>query len=147
YPKFFKMDALCKLAFLTTEVLLADQSLEKEPNGDDFALVIGNKHASLVSDLKHHESFKDRQDYFPSPAVFVYTLPNIMLGELCIRHQITGENSCFIIDHFNADFLFQYVTDLFENEPYRYCITGWIDNSGPVYAAHLFLVERWGKDR
>lgn len=147
YSKFFKMDELCKLAFLATEVLLSEKPFAQESNREDIAVILGNKNSSIASDQKHYDSYKDRDDYFPSPAVFVYTLPNIMLGEICIRHNITGENTCFLMDHFNADFLFQYVKELFLSEQYRYCITGWIDYSDLTYSAHLFLVEKWDKDR
>lgn len=142
YAKFFKMDELCKLAFLTAEVLLADQKLVSQAEGADTALVLGNQHSSITSDVRHYDTFQDRNQYFPSPAVFVYTLPNIMLGELCIRHQITGENSCFIMNALQSEFLFRYVEDLFENEHYRYCITGWVDYSQHDYQAALWLVEK-----
>ncbi|WPP48763.1 beta-ketoacyl-[acyl-carrier-protein] synthase family protein [Catalinimonas niigatensis] len=142
YAKFFKMDELCKLAFLSAELLLKDKKLQITEEGTDIALVLGNKHSSLVSDMKHYESYQNRDEYFPSPAVFVYTLPNIMMGELCIRHQIRGENSCFMMDEFQANFVYQYVHDLFEHEQYNYCITGWVDYSLEDYNAALCLVEK-----
>lgn len=142
YPKFYKMDELCKLAFLGAEILLTGESLEREGEGEDIAIILANKNSSIASDKKHCESFQDRNNYFPSPAIFVYTLPNIMLGELCIRHQITGENSCFLMDKINPGFLFRYVNDLFENDHYKYCITGWVDYCDKAYEANLFLIEK-----
>jgi len=140
YPKFFKMDELCKLAFLAGEVLLDEQD-GIEGIGENVAIVLGNKTSSLATDRKHQKSFENRNDYFPSPAVFVYTLPNIMLGELCIRHKIKGENSCFLMDDFDAKFFNEYVHDLFE-EGYKYCITGWVDFQPTKYEAHLLLVSK-----
>ncbi|MEX2336683.1 MAG: hypothetical protein WD555_05375 [Fulvivirga sp.] len=138
YPKFFKMDELCQLAFLSAELLT--QHLD-DWNGDEVAIVIGNKHASIASDQKHHKTIADKADYFPGPAVFVYTLPNIMLGEICIRQKITGENSCFIMDQLDAEFLYPYVHHLFKTEDYRYCITGFVDYTDESYLAQLFLIE------
>lgn len=148
YSKFFKMDELSKLAFLSTEALLSDNALDSIETREDIAVIIGNRHSSIASDQKHYDLYKDRDNYFPSPAVFVYTLPNIMLGEICIRHNINGENSCFLLDQFDANFLFQYVAELFNNQNYQASLTGWVDYNGPsTYTAHLFLVEKWNKER
>ena len=101
YPKFFKMDALSKLAFLGSELLLSPiTSTEQENN---IALVLANKSSSLDTDVKYQESISDKENYYPSPAVFVYTLPNICLGEISIRHQLKSENSFFIFDVFNTN--------------------------------------------
>lgn len=141
YPKFFKMDELSKLAFIAAEVLLRDNQSESFGE-EEVAIVLGNKTSSIASDQRHASSFEDRNNYFPSPAVFVYTLPNIMLGELCIRHQITGENTCFLLNHFDGEFFYNYANDLFEQEHYKYCITGWVDYCEGEYEAHLFLVGK-----
>jgi len=136
YAKFFKMDELCKLAFIAGETLLRGKDLSIEKT----AIILGNRHSSLASDTKHQESIADGNDYFPSPAVFVYTLPNIMLGELCIRHGIKGENSCFLMEDFDVEFFNEYVRDLFVNESYKFCITGWVNYHQEKYEAHLFLI-------
>ncbi len=146
YAKFYKMDELCKLAFLAAEILLADRKIVSMTDGSDIALVLGNKHSSIASDRRHFEAYHDRENYFPSPAVFVYTLPNIMMGELCIRHQISGENACFVMDSMQTEFLFRYVQDLFINENYTHCITGWVDYSADHYHAALWLVEKINDD-
>src|SRR5688572_4494681 len=75
YPKFFKMDNLSKLAFLAAELLLKDNKKGGEEN--NTALVFANKSSSLDTDVKHQNSIADVDNYYPSPAVFVYTLPNI----------------------------------------------------------------------
>ncbi len=136
YAKFFKMDELCKLAFVAGETLLRGKDLSI----DKTAIVLGNRHSSLATDEKHQESIADGDNYFPSPAVFVYTLPNIMLGELCIRHGIKGENSCFLMEGFDVEFFNEYVRDLFKYESYKYCITGWINYQPETYEAHLLLI-------
>ena len=97
YPKFFKMDNLSKLAFLAAEVLLRP-FLQSEKNS--VALVFANRSASLDTDLKHQATIANPHEYYPSPAVFVYTLPNICLGEISIRHQLKTENSFFVFDSY-----------------------------------------------
>lgn len=141
YPKFFKMDELCQLAFLTTELLTTHVD---NWNGDKVAVVLGNKSSSLSSDKRHYQAIADKSNFFPSPAVFVYTLPNIMLGEICIRHKITGENTCFLMEQLDTDFLHSYVKHLFEIEDYQYCITGFVDYSNNDYVAKLYLIGKEG---
>src|SRR5690606_9811213 len=94
YPKFFKMDNLCKLAFLASEFLLEDSKIGSTTQ-ENMGIVLSNKSSSLNTDRKHQATINDKDNYFPSPALFVYTLPNIMIGEISIRHQIKGENVFF----------------------------------------------------
>ncbi len=143
YSKFFKMDELCKLAFLSTELLLKDQEISRNSDGSDIALVLANKDSSVASDKKHVAAIRDKETFFPSPAVFVYTLPNIMLGEICIRHQITGENTCFIMDDFDSKLVYDYVVRLFQKEFYSHCITGWVNYANDEnYLSKLFLIGK-----
>jgi hypothetical protein len=79
---------------------------------------------------------------FASPALFVYTLPNIVIGEICIRHHFQGENAFFIFEHFDANFIEQYVGNLVNNNILQACICGWVDCLGDGYKAALFLVEK-----
>ncbi|MEP6465475.1 MAG: hypothetical protein ABJB05_04185 [Parafilimonas sp.] len=135
YPKFYKMDNLSKLGFLASEVLLKEQNLNFAP--EEIGLVLTNANASLDADIKYFQSTKQ----MASPALFVYTLPNIVMGEICIRNKFKGENSFFVFEDFNADFLVNYVSDLFNNNIYELCICGWIDVVQEDYTAALFLVS------
>jgi hypothetical protein len=92
YPKFFKMDGLSKLGFLTAELLLKRREMDRYRK-ERVGLVLSNSSSSLDTDLVYTETIRDRANYFPSPSVFVYTLPNIMNGEICIRHKFRGENT------------------------------------------------------
>ena len=139
YPKFFKMDNLSKLAFLAADVLLKDitSKIEKEPN---IAIVLSNKASSLDTDRRHQKSISDASNYFPSPAVFVYTLPNICIGEISIKHKLFSENSFFIFDHFNADYLQNYTENLLETGKAESVLCGWVDFDKESYEAFLYLV-------
>ncbi|MCK7560110.1 hypothetical protein MKQ70_36410 [Chitinophaga sedimenti] len=88
YQKFHKMDLLSKLGWLSTEVLLQDISLSQYAP-EDIALVFANRSASLDTDERYYETVSD----IASPALFVYTLPNIVIGEISIRHKLKGENA------------------------------------------------------
>lgn len=140
YPKFFKMDTLSKLAFLGSELLLSPIiSTEKENN---IALVLANKSSSLDTDVKYQESISDKENYFPSPAVFVYTLPNICLGEISIRHQLKSENSFFIFEAFNPEFMSNYSNILLNSNKAETVLCGWVEFFNDNYKAFLCTISK-----
>jgi len=137
YPKFYKMDNLSKLGWLASEVLLKDFKKERyQP--EEIGLALANKNSSLDDDLKYWESAKE----IASPSLFVYTLPNIVIGEICIRNQFKGEHTFYIQDKFDADFIAKQVNFLLDNDILQACICGWVDVLGEEYKAVLYLVEK-----
>jgi hypothetical protein len=140
YPKFYKMDMLAKLGWLAAEVLLGADWLSGKYRPEDVGVVLANTNASLDTDIKYFETTKD----IASPALFVYTLPNIVIGEICIRHHFKGENAFFIFEKFDAGFIEQYVNGLVNNNILQSCICGWVEVLGEEYKAVLFLVEKMG---
>jgi hypothetical protein len=142
YIKFFKMDNLSKLAVLAAEIILKDTELYKVADKDSVAVVLANASSSLVADTRYQQTISNPENYFPSPSLFVYTLPNIAIGEICIRHKIYGENVFLISQKFDPDILCFYVNHLFDNTDTRYCITGWVECSETNYEAFLLLVEK-----
>lgn len=143
YPKFFKMDNLSKLAFLGAELLLKNEIDSAKEN--NIAIVFANKSSSLDTDLKYQESITDSENYFPSPAVFVYTLPNICLGEISIKYQLKSENSFFIFDEFNSEFLTNYPNLLLSTKKAEKVLCGWVELYKEEYKAFLYLVANEGK--
>ena len=88
----------------------------KNEQENNIALVLSNNSSSLDTDVKYQNSISNPDEYYPSPAVFVYTLPNICLGEISIRHQLKSENSFFIFDQFNPEFLNNYANVLLQTK-------------------------------
>ena len=142
YPKFYKMDNLCKLGIIATEILLKEQNFE---NDDPFstAIVLSNSNSSLDADIRYYDSTAN----IPSPALFVYTLPNIVIGEISIKYSFKGENAFFIFEKFDAGFITQYVNNLLEISGVKKCICGWVDFLKKDYDAVLFLVEKSTNDK
>lgn len=134
YAKFFKMDSLSKLAFITSDVLL------KEEQEKNIALAFSNRAASLDTDRKHHATMNS----YPSPAVFVYTLPNICLGEISIKHQLYSENAFFITDSFHANTLFDYASVLINSNCAEKVLCGWVDFDSEKHDALLYIVSKSG---
>lgn len=140
YPKFHKMDRLCKLAFVTASILLGKNGFDGY-NPEEIGVVIANANSTLHTDSKHAESIQDKENYFPSPAVFVYTLPNIMVGEICIRYNIKGESVFFVSTNFDQDFLIKYSEEMLVDGIAKTCLTGWVDYTEEDYHAILFLIK------
>ena len=71
-----------------------------------------NSLSSLAADREYLSSIAE-DDFFPSPSVFVYTLPNIVTGEISIRHKLFGECVFFVEEEFNRERALDYVRCLF----------------------------------
>lgn len=137
YPKFHKMDTLSKLGWLATEVLLQNAPLINYAP-ESVGLILSNRSASLDTDLRYYDTIKD----IPSPALFVYTLPNIVMGEISIRHGFKGENAFFTTETFEKDGMMAYVQELFREGAVSACICGWVEVMGQQYEVMLDLVEK-----
>lgn len=137
YPKFYKMDNLSKLGWLTAEVLLQQHNLTNRYPSEQIGLVLSNASSSLDADLRYLNTMNEAA----SPALFVYTLPNIVIGEISIRHKFKGENAFFISEKFDADLLETQVKLLLDNQVLQSCLCGWVELLGSNYNAALFVVE------
>jgi hypothetical protein len=140
YPKFYKMDAPCKLGFLTAELVLSKRSIADYPP-DRVGIVLYSASGSLDTDMLHQQSISNPADYFPSPSVFVYTLPNIMAGEISIRHKIKGETASFICGDPDAEQIFRYVEELFSSKRVDACLCGWYEVLGASFSSVMMLLE------
>jgi len=138
YPKFYKMDDLCKLAFIGSEIML-DDSGEK-----NVALLFSNSESSLETDRKHQQSIASKEAYFPSPAVFVYTLPNIAIGEVSIRHQLKNESVFFVSDTFPVETMVPYAEYLLQSGRAEEVLCAWIYKWDNEYKAFFYLVGKQG---
>lgn len=136
YGKFFKMDRLSKLGFLTAEMLLQNTPAVAESH--NTAIILANSAASLETDHNYQQTIDD----IPSPAVFVYTLANIVIGEICIRHDIKGETAFFVQETFDARYLINYAKVVFSGTQTQQCLLGWVeaDHDGS-YKSMLALVK------
>ena len=132
------MDNLSKLAFLAAESLLRGSNLKASYKPEDIAIVLSNANSSLDTDIRYWDSVATAA----SPSLFVYTLPNVMIGEICIRHHIKGENTCFVRDKFDVDFQTNYVNGLLNGGNAEVCISGWADYLYGKMEAFFMLVEK-----
>ena len=125
YPKFFKMDTLCRLGFIAAEILLK----EPKANGQmPIAIIMGNRSASIKNDTDYLATISDG-NYYPSPSLFVYTLPNIVTGEIAIRHHIQGETSFYILQ--TPEQLDALILSTFNIQHSTSALAGWLECSAP----------------
>ena len=135
YPKFYKMDGLSRLGFVASEILLnaekgetEEESKEEEiKNLEERAIIFFNHSSSIASDRNYKESIKDKDNYFPSPSIFVYTLPNIVTGEIAIRNHFQGETSFFILPDKDERMMEEILQASCRDDQSKSFLTGWID--------------------
>ena len=143
YPKFFKMDTLCKLGFVASEMLLKDEGQERFVPREDRAVVLFNRTASLQADTNYQSTIQDPENFFPSPAAFVYTLPNIVTGEIAIRNKYFGETSFIVVESCDAQIMARQLMNAFRDPMTQSILGGWLDCTDENhFEARLFLVEK-----
>ena len=141
YPKFFKMDLLSKWAWVAAEMLLRPVDEAPLYEGIDptrIAVIMASTHGCLDTDHRYLKS----TETIPSPALFVYTLPNIMLGEICIRHGFKGEQLCLIQEAFDADALRAYAASLLMSPHTDACLYGYANACNGSATATFYWVTR-----
>ncbi len=129
YPKFFKMDTLSRLGFMAAEILLQKEKVE--------AVIFANRSASIKNDTDYLATIAEG-NYYPSPSLFVYTLPNIVTGEIAIRHHIQGETAFYILE--NPEQLEPIVQSQITCCPTP-ILAGWVECSAPnMFYAKLQII-------
>ena len=138
YPKYYKMDVLCRLGFVASELLLR-RCDERE---DETAIILFNHSSSIQADKNYQTSIADPDNYFPSPSAFVYTLPNIVTGEIAIRHHIQGETSFYILQEKDEQMMEKMIEASFADPGTRRILCGWIDaEDDDHFEAELKTIE------
>ncbi len=138
YPKFFKMDTACKLGFLLAERLAEQPRFTPR---EDRAVLMFSTCGSLCNDRHYEASVRE----FPSPSLFVYTLPNIITGEIAIRNKYEGETSAYVLERFDPETFVALVEQAFQDTVTESAVCGWVDvRADDDFTAFAFLVERDG---
>lgn len=136
YPKFFKMDRISKLGFIATEILM--QVIGEGINKDKVALLLTTADGSREIDGKFEASISD----IPSPALFVYTLPNIVAGEICIRNGFKGEQMVWMAEKEDKILKNAYLSSLFSKGNTDACLTGFLNVYKEEIVCELEWIER-----
>ncbi len=140
--RFGRLDLSSQLALLSVELL--GVNFEKFSR-DRIAICVAASAGSLSTDF----DFWSGRDAIggPSPTLFAYTLPSAAIGEIAIRHRLTGPNLCFVGDD---KMLLPEATDLLQRGEADACvcifcdvisadITKMIQSPPSAYACAFFL--------
>lgn len=159
YPKFYKMDPLCRAGFVASELLLkaekygclnnwinTDDSISEHPEiqySESRGVVLFNTSSSLADDRNYQATINDPENTFPSPSLFVYTLPNVLTGEIAIRNRYYGETNFIVLPEFDSDTIAATIAMTFNDLLLQSLITGWVECfSDTDYNVLIFIVER-----
>jgi 3-oxoacyl-[acyl-carrier-protein] synthase-1 len=146
WPKFFKMDTLSKAGFVASELLIkeaGEHRLGSEEFAQTRAIVLFGATASLCADRNYQETIQDKDNYYPSPALFVYTLPNIVTGEIAIRNHWRGETSFYVTEAPDAAQMAFHLACAFQDKVTDSILAGWVDSSrNDDFQAFMTVVRR-----
>jgi hypothetical protein len=150
YARFYKMDILGKLGFVASELLLQQEGermfdekglcLEKS---ESRAVILFGKYGCIADDRVFQSTISDKSDYFPSPSVFVNTLPNIVAGDIALRNGYNGETAYYQLAE-EDKMMMRLIADTTMADG---CITsalyGWLDaKNEKEFNAKLYIIEK-----
>ena len=140
YPKFYKMDNLCKLGFLGVELLKSEIDFSLFEN-DRITQLFQNSYSSLDTDIVHQITINEGEKP-PSPAIFVYTLPNIVMGEIAIRNKFYGENLFTLENEFAPKSLLTLAQTQFKLNKADAVIGGWLELFKNDFNLRLYFIDK-----
>ncbi|MBQ9355977.1 MAG: 3-oxoacyl-ACP synthase [Prevotella sp.] len=134
YPRFFKMDGLSRLGFMAAEMLPEVEDKE------GCAVVLCCHSSSVATDRRFLHTLSTGEEGLPSPSLFIYTLPNIVAGEIAIRHRLKGETSLYIMPRRDDEMAWQLAEAAFMDPSVSTVIGGWLDyEDDEHFEAELFI--------
>ena len=143
YPKYYKMDPLSRLGFIASELLLQAEGAERFVACDDRAVIFFNHSSSICADRQYLETIADPDNCFPSPSVFVYTLPNIVTGEIAIRNGYHGETSFYILPRRDEHLMQQILQASCLDLATQSILCGWLDYEDDAhFVADLHILNK-----
>lgn len=124
YPKFYKMDLLSKASLLAVELLKEAFSPIAECADEAVGLLFANSETSSATDLKFRDSYLN--EGLPGPSLFVYTLPNIAMGEIAIRNKWYGTQMFAVFPNFAPAYFADYGALMLHGGS-AYVVGGWVN--------------------
>jgi hypothetical protein len=131
--RFGRMDLSSQLALLAVESFAPH--FESTPR-DRVAIVLAARAGSLPTDVNFWEGRNAAGGL--SPTIFTYTLPSAGIGEIAIRHRLTGPNLCFVGD--SRDVLVEAKDFLRRNEADA-CVCVFVDVASPAFRKMIGCTE------
>lgn len=140
YPKFHKMDNLSKIGFIGVEFLKTIQQNINITETDQICLIFSNSISSAQTDQLFFESYAKENS--PSPSLFVYTLPNIVIGEITIRNKWYGESIFLIEEQFKYEKMYSIAKNYIELKKANICILANLEFSKNTFESIFYVLEK-----
>ncbi|MDC3388620.1 3-oxoacyl-ACP synthase [Flavobacteriaceae bacterium] len=138
YPKFHKMDSVSKLGILTASLLFKQEETAHEAL--TTGIIIASNSGCFVTDENYIKAIQEDPEN-SYPALFTYTLPSIVMGEISIKENIQGENLYLLSDSFDRPFLQQMAAIMMQQKGMKKCLIGWIEvTDNTNYKSYLELI-------
>ena len=139
--RYFKMDPFSRLAYVGAGLVGGDELKDISP--EDTTVFIFTKTGSVLADRKHLSTFSSKEEFYPSPAVFINTLPNIVLGEIAIRNNIKGETTLVMLPEEDEAVIDRVIRATLEATNPKAMIYGWVDCADDTtFKADLKLLKQ-----
>lgn len=90
-------------------------------------IVLFNMTSTAIVDKEFLETISDNNAYYPSPSIFVYTLPNIVTGEVAMRYGWQMETSFYVLRERNEQMIHEIVNATAQAHPGERILYGWMD--------------------
>ena len=142
YPKYYKMDPLARLGFVASELLLQAEGKERLEEDATRGVVLCNSSSSIMADRAYETTIGEGENYYPSPSAFIYTLPNIVTGEIALRNGYRGETSFCIMPGKDEALIDRIIGATLLDRRLGSLIAGWIDCTDDThYEASIYIIE------
>ena len=135
------MDGLSKLGLLASEMIFRDDENRFTPR-EDVAIICFNRSSSLEIDTQYQETICDNENYFPSPSLFVYTLPNTVAGEIAIRNRFFSETFFYLCKKFDEEEIVKVIKNAFFDKTTTTVLVAWIEHFEEKCEVLMFLVDK-----
>jgi len=142
-PRFVRMDRNSKLVSIAAAPFFTAEGIITKYPKDRIGMVIMGTHGSMETDQRYLDQLL--AENHASPGLFVYTLPNIAMGELSIQHGLHGSGLCLLSEAPDVGQLRDACEILLRDHDMEAVICGWA-NIFAGSAVATFMVVTTGKE-
>ena len=96
----------------------------------------------MLADRKHLSTYTHPDEYYPSPSVFINTLPNVVLGETAMKNTIKGETTLVMLPERDESLKEKIVAETLAATRPGAVMAGWVDcTAEDAFYAALSLLK------
>lgn len=138
--RFFKMDPFSRMVYLSAGLLLKDNDEKPEAR----CILLFNRSGSILADRRHLGTFMGGTGFYPSPAVCINTLPNVVVGEVATRYRVKGETTFLILPERNEALMEKIISATLAVSGPVTMVTGWVECGEPdIFEADLKIIKNY----